>query len=665
MEADGKQFKKATQPFQEVNRPTVTDHNIHEDFVRNPPNNEPIEFTHTKTRGLKEGAKEPEPYEPGVTGHEGIGRPKHADVEGEAVQEGSIHPQNPSSHGTHEADGAVGQLEHGGGHRPPEGASTKPNFAASNDQSRYTSSDVDYETKYAPDPYGEELSKNARVWSVYNDEAEIADKERLTSWISAGLFSAVVTTFVAQSSQALTPDYAQITASLVYKLVLLQRAAASGNTGQVPESLLSLDSRTQQTSDIWVNKLWLISLMFSLLTALVSVLAKQWIQASCSLLSTAPRDRALVRNIAFWDSSAGRCLRFLPVLLTIALFFFFAGLAVYVAPMDTALYTVIVSLSGISIVGYAGSVTFTMIYPQCAYRTPVSDYIATTWFWLRIFLFVVPAATISTSPSFAKGIPKFAYTHVDECVSYRRRESFEVNLRRTNLMMDVLDWLARSSFNNSAESISAQALSALNVFPNMDALWIFNHLDFPRDALLEASLRDCGTSRTQVIPLAGRIERLMRDLEYAYSETTCQWLNERWDSLHGCHDENILPLRMLTYAAALKENQEYRLSDHTVLQRAVCAVDHETWPSGLLLHLGVWRHLCYAMRQYENVVRRVSALKPYAEPSPSHEDDGYEFLGRDYYEKTAISLDAYAQRCQAGTGRDDILSCMLLILSKK
>ena len=52
MEADGKQFKKATQvndgegregrgrlqPFQEVNRPTVTDHNIHEDFVRNPPN---------------------------------------------------------------------------------------------------------------------------------------------------------------------------------------------------------------------------------------------------------------------------------------------------------------------------------------------------------------------------------------------------------------------------------------------------------------------------------------------------------------------------------------------------------------------------------------------------------------------------------------------------
>ncbi|KAI4293568.1 hypothetical protein K525DRAFT_281857 [Schizophyllum commune Loenen D] len=216
-------------------------------------------------------------------------------------------------------------------------------------------------TKYAPDPYGEELSKNARVWSVYNDEAEIADKERvqklngtldallvfLTSWISAGLFSAVVTTFVAQSSQALTPDYAQITASLMYKLVLLQRAAASGNTGQVPESLLSLDSRTHQTSDIWVNKLWLISLMFSLLTALVSVLAKQWIQHFDSLAPGSPRGRALVRQYRFLGFERWKVLAiigFLPVLLTIALFFFFAGLVVYVAPMDTAFASIILDL---------------------------------------------------------------------------------------------------------------------------------------------------------------------------------------------------------------------------------------------------------------------------------------------------------------------------------
>ncbi|KAL1663865.1 hypothetical protein GGF50DRAFT_26392, partial [Schizophyllum commune] len=589
MEADGKQFKKAAQPFQEVNRPTVTDHNIHEDFVRNPPNNEPIEFTHTKTRGLKEGAKEPEPYEPGVTGHEGTGRPKHADVEGEAVQEGSIHPRNPSSHGTHEADGAVGQLEHGGGHRPPEGASTKPNFAASNDQSRYTSSDVDYETKYAPDPYGEELSKNARVWSVYNDEAEIADKERLTSWISAGLFSAVVTTFVAQSSQALTPDYAQITASLMYKLVLLQRAAASGNTGQVPESLLSLDSRTHQTSDIWVNKLWLISLMFSLLTALVSVLAKQWIQASCSLLSTAPRGRALVRQYRFLGFERWKVLAiigFLPVLLTIALFFFFAGLVVYVAPMDTALYTVAISLSGISVVAYASaSVILSIIHPQCAYRAPVSDYIVaipracSRLSSMLCALAVRLLSLISTIGGYEEFVLQSWLSSIDRyilSISCWARELNEVKVRCTDLLVDAMEWLATSSLNNSAASTSSQAISALNAVPTTDLLWKFHgpEQEAARDLLLEVSLLDCGTSIAQIIPLAGRIERLMRNsLPYSYYRTTCRWLNERWDSLHNCRDRNVVPLRMHIYIASLQENRWNDQADSIVLQRALCAVD--------------------------------------------------------------------------------------------
>ncbi|KAL1671967.1 hypothetical protein EV122DRAFT_225608, partial [Schizophyllum commune] len=562
-------------------------------------------------------------------------------------------------------DGAGGQARSSERRHLQEETRSTASQSGTSDQPRYTSSDVDYEQKYAPDPYGEELSNNARVWSVYNDEAQIADKERIQKLngtldvllVFAGLFSAVVTTFVAQSSQALTPDYAQITASLVYELVLMQRAAASGNPGQVPQSSLSLESRTHQTSDIWVNKLWLISLMFSLLTALVSVLAKQWIQASCSLLSTTPRDRALIRQYRFlgferWKVPA--IIGFLPVLLTIALFFFFAGLAAYVAPMDTALYTVIVSLSGISIVAYAGSVTFTMIYPQCAYRTPVSDYIATTWFWLRIFLFVVPAATISTSTSFAKGIPKFAYTHVDECVSYRRRESSEVNLRRTNLMIDVLGWLERSSFNNSAGSISVQALSALDVSLNLDPLWRISRMECTRDALLEAALRDCGTSSTQFIPLAGRIERLMRDTGYVYSETTWQWLNERWDLLHNCREKNIAPLRMHIYIASLYEYRQNDQSDSTVLRRVLCAVDPETWPSDLLLHPNTWRQLCCVMWRYRNVAPGVDALWPYTEDH--HPDDAN--LEQDYYEKTAISLDAYAQRCQAGKGRDDILRPM-------
>lgn len=53
------------------------------------------------------------------------------------------------------------------------------NDAGRGDQPRYTTSDVDYEKKYAPDAYGEEMSSKARVWSVYNDETQIVDGERV------------------------------------------------------------------------------------------------------------------------------------------------------------------------------------------------------------------------------------------------------------------------------------------------------------------------------------------------------------------------------------------------------------------------------------------------------------------------------------------------------
>ena len=44
--------------------------------------------------------------------------------------------------------------------------------------------DVDYEHKYPPDAYGEELSATARVWSVYNDEAHVIDAQMIRSFNS-------------------------------------------------------------------------------------------------------------------------------------------------------------------------------------------------------------------------------------------------------------------------------------------------------------------------------------------------------------------------------------------------------------------------------------------------------------------------------------------------
>ncbi|KAJ3818668.1 hypothetical protein F5880DRAFT_1510780, partial [Lentinula raphanica] len=40
----------------------------------------------------------------------------------------------------------------------------------------------DYEEKYDPDPLGDEIKENARVWKVYLDEAESHDFEMITGF---------------------------------------------------------------------------------------------------------------------------------------------------------------------------------------------------------------------------------------------------------------------------------------------------------------------------------------------------------------------------------------------------------------------------------------------------------------------------------------------------
>ena len=118
--------------------------------------------------------------------------------------------------------------------------------------------------------------------------------------LQAGLFSAVVTTFVSQSSQKLDSDYAQITTSLVYELVLLQRAVATGvSAGDIPEARLVPDSKTYHVADLWVDGLWLTSLTLALLTAWISVLAKQWIKVRCFDLFSS-RDSSICSTIIYY-----------------------------------------------------------------------------------------------------------------------------------------------------------------------------------------------------------------------------------------------------------------------------------------------------------------------------------------------------------------------------
>ncbi|KAH8809560.1 hypothetical protein DL96DRAFT_1473429, partial [Flagelloscypha sp. PMI_526] len=199
-----------------------------------------------------------------------------------------------------------------------------------------------YEEKYPEDAPGEEVGDDARVFKVYNDEAEKYDADMIRGFrdsldgllVFASLFSAVVTTILMQTIQVLPTDQARIANYLLYENNLLLRANGNGTIiNTIIQSPYGPDSNTFGTNDVWVNALFIASLVLSLTTALLSVLAKQWLQAYTTVTSGSARDVALIRHLRFAGLERWRMheiIGTLPLILHISLALFFTGLFVFI-----------------------------------------------------------------------------------------------------------------------------------------------------------------------------------------------------------------------------------------------------------------------------------------------------------------------------------------------
>ncbi|PBK97105.1 hypothetical protein ARMGADRAFT_1010604 [Armillaria gallica] len=174
------------------------------------------------------------------------------------------------------------------------------------------------EEKYPEDAPCEEMGPSARVFRTHLDERAIYDANMAEEsrdgvdvlLVFAGLFSAVVTTFVVQTSQSLQAGYTEISANLLFEMINIQRAIASGaSLDTVAASPLNSNTTfISSTTSIWVTGLWFTSLALSLTTALVSVLVKQWLHHYVTLPSGSvafchSSDLQVCRNGAFSLSS--------------------------------------------------------------------------------------------------------------------------------------------------------------------------------------------------------------------------------------------------------------------------------------------------------------------------------------------------------------------------
>ncbi|SJL15084.1 uncharacterized protein ARMOST_18566 [Armillaria ostoyae] len=306
---------------------------------------------------------------------------------------------------------------------------------------------TDYMKRYGKDFFGEEMSSNGRFWSTYVDEALIFDRGMVETcsdninalMVFAGLFSAVVSTFVIQSAQNLQPDYTAVSVSLLAQLV--------GNQQMTPNIPIPLSSSYLTTSfspsltDVWVNSLWFFSLTLSLITVFVAFLTQQWLRQYTSVVDISPLSQGRIRQYRYMGLEKWQVpiiIGLLPILLHISLGLFFTGLCIYLFALHAVIAYAVASLSGFVYVAYIVCHFLPLVWYNCPYKTWLMD-----WMFHTIY---------SVIPRF---LPRFIHRK-DLPRTATAREVERVKARDA-LDTAAISWLHSASLNTSAQQIALEA----------------------------------------------------------------------------------------------------------------------------------------------------------------------------------------------------------------
>ncbi|PBK79686.1 hypothetical protein ARMGADRAFT_855894, partial [Armillaria gallica] len=152
--------------------------------------------------------------------------------------------------------------------------------------------------------------------------------------VFAGLFSAVVTAFIFQSSPKLEPNYQQMSALLLFDQINIQRGLANG-TSIEDITTSGIDPSAPFTSDQidwFINALWFMSLTLSLVAAFFAILVDACYCHYLSPISGQRQVRVLTRLVRYrgliiWDVRSSITL--LQFLLHTSLVTFLYGLVLY------------------------------------------------------------------------------------------------------------------------------------------------------------------------------------------------------------------------------------------------------------------------------------------------------------------------------------------------
>ncbi|KAI0710563.1 hypothetical protein C8Q76DRAFT_580411, partial [Earliella scabrosa] len=220
----------------------------------------------------------------------------------------------------------------------------------------------------------------ARVVKDHSDEMFKRWREEIdTLLVYAGLFSAAITAFNAQSYALLQPSQEDTTVALLAQ-ISAQLNGLSVNASFI-NSTTPADFPTTSSSfrppgwSIWVNALWFSSLICSLSAASIGIMVKQWLHEAARGVSGTSRNAARMRQFRYdglrrWH--VGTVVATLPVLLQLAAMFFFAGLLVLLWNLNSVVAIAASVLVGTLLLFNVATTVIPTFAVDCSYRSPQS-----------------------------------------------------------------------------------------------------------------------------------------------------------------------------------------------------------------------------------------------------------------------------------------------------
>ncbi|VDC06377.1 unnamed protein product [Peniophora sp. CBMAI 1063] len=221
------------------------------------------------------------------------------------------------------------------------------------------------------------------LWDTYLDAVESEDKASIESWNGSttgiltftGLFAATTAAFIIESYKTLQPDTGAQTIALLSQLV-----SATNNTPVVPTNELPSEPfQTPQTAVI-VNALWFLSLVISLVCALLATLIQEWtrdfrrdIQWRSS--GTTIKEYAFKHIYVRMGVERYRLddvATLIVALIHVAVALFLIGLSIFLFPIDHTSALVVTIAASVAAFLYVMLSVIPFWDHSCPYRTPMT-----------------------------------------------------------------------------------------------------------------------------------------------------------------------------------------------------------------------------------------------------------------------------------------------------